>query len=164
MPISSCSRGNMMPERIGILNEEGTRQFRQFVESVHTGAVLATPLVLLRDPATSSDILPEMMMEEVPLTSRLDLGRNLVEWLQPSEQREVSWNTGLWNWLQSETFCNRLCPAGCFWQAESLADLALRSGHCFFLSEILSSPCPVCVARLRNSWCASSYPALPVGK
>jgi hypothetical protein len=98
-----------MSERIRVLNEEGALQFRQFVESVRTGSVLATPLALLRDPATSSEIEPKMTMEEVPLTSRLDLGRNLAAWLRPSEQRVVSWNIGLWNWL-SLRFFDQLCP------------------------------------------------------
>lgn len=98
-----------MSERIGALNEEGTRQFREFVESVRAGTILTAPLALLRDPATSNEIDPAMMMEEVPLASRLDLGRNLAEWLQPSEQRVVSWNVGLWNWLSLRLF-DQLCP------------------------------------------------------
>ena len=98
-----------MLERIRILNDEGTRHYRQFVENVRAGSVLEAPLALLNNPATSEDIEPEMMMDLASPTSRLDLGRNLAEWLRGPEQRVVSRNAGLWNWLSLRLF-DQLCP------------------------------------------------------
>ena len=92
-----------------MLNREGTQLFRQFVESVRSGAIQDTPLALLQNSATCEELEPQMMMEPVFPASRFELGRNLAEWLRPSEQRVVSRNVGLWNWLSLRLF-DQLCP------------------------------------------------------
>jgi hypothetical protein len=99
-----------MSERIRALNQEGTRQFRQFVDSLRADTFLPVPTSLLADSATSEDVVPEMLMESIPLASRVELGSRLADWLRPAEPRAISRNAGLWNWLSLRLF-EQICPA-----------------------------------------------------
>jgi hypothetical protein len=96
--------------RVRTLNQQGTNEFRQFVELVRAGATADAPLGLLSDPSTSDELEPEIVIAPALLSSRMEMGRHLTEWLAPIEQRAISRNAGLWNWLSLYLF-DRLCPS-----------------------------------------------------
>lgn len=98
-----------MAERVRLLNEDGTRLFREYIDRARKGSAEAPPLHLLTDDATS--ILPDFnaTIEDRRHASRTEFGRYLVGAFEHVGRRRLSREAGLWNWLALRYF-DQLCP------------------------------------------------------
>ena len=95
-----------MKQRVRILNDDGLRRFRSWLQS---GGVGDPPRDALLDTATA-DILPgagEVEMQEFP--SRYELAAHVNDALQDCDFNRISYAAGLWAWL-SLFYIDLLCP------------------------------------------------------
>lgn len=109
-----------MGKRVRVLNDEGTRLFREYLGRVRGGAVEAAPQHLLTNDRTSSPFEPELTVETGPFASREDFGKRLEGWLAPAERRVISRDAGFWNWL-ALYFFDDLCPTAAGGRRKMLA-------------------------------------------
>lgn len=98
-----------MPERVRVLNDDGARLFREFVERAKAGSTEAAPRHLLADARTSAPFEPEVFVEDRSFGSRQEFGQYLTQALARAARRRISREAGLWNWLALFYF-DQLCP------------------------------------------------------
>jgi hypothetical protein len=90
------------------LTEEGTSRFEAYIESLRQDGSLPPPLELLDDPICSEPIGCNAQLDDKAFTSRYELGQYLVEQFRSCEQRLISNDSGLWNWL-ALLFFEQIC-------------------------------------------------------
>lgn len=100
-----------MVEAVRVLNEDGARLFREFVERARKGSTESPPWHLLTDEATSAPLDFAAEVELRPFASRVEFGRYLVDAFKHVERRRLSREAGMWNWLALRYF-DQLCPPG----------------------------------------------------
>lgn len=98
-----------MVETVRMLNEDGARLFREFVERARKGSAASPPWHLLTDEATSAPLDFAAEVELRAFSSRVTFGRYLVEVFKHVERRRLSREAGMWNWLALRYF-DQLCP------------------------------------------------------
>lgn len=81
------------------LNEEGTSEFRNYLDGIRHGIDSGPPIALLTNPDTSDEIDIEVLLSNKRFATRFDLGVYLVEKLNVLNQTEISHDTGIWSWL-----------------------------------------------------------------
>lgn len=91
------------------LNEEGIRQFGDYIDRLAGGAVEALPVQLLTDPRTSVAIRGQGKVDNRTFANRLDAAKYLSDALRNVDRQEVDTNHGLWTWLALFYF-DQLCP------------------------------------------------------
>ena len=109
-----------MSELVRVLNDEGNRIFREYLDRLRAGATETPPKGLLTSALTSDPFEPEVSVDDGPFASREQLGRYLVERFAVAETRVISRNAGLWNWLALFYF-DDLCPANASGNRKPLA-------------------------------------------
>ncbi|MCA3306790.1 MAG: hypothetical protein ING00_13430 [Roseomonas sp.] len=112
-----------MAEPVRLLNEDGTRLFREYVDRARKGSSEALPLHLLTDHATSlqPDFAATIVNQQ--FASRAEFGRYLVGAFKDVGRRRISREAGVWNWLALRYF-DQLCPP-----SDSGARKVLATGH-----------------------------------
>lgn len=112
-----------MTELVRLLNQDGTRLFREYVDRARKGSAEAPPWHLLTDEATSSkpDFTATIAMQS--FASRAEFGRHLVDAFRQVGRRRLSREAGVWNWLALRYF-DQLCPP-----SASGARKLLATGH-----------------------------------
>jgi hypothetical protein len=100
----------MSISRVRVLTEDGSHLFRDYILRIRSGLSEEVPLYLLTDKETSDDLEYELAVGAGPFGSRFEFGQKLSQWLSQAERRELSRNSGLWNWLALYYF-DYLCPA-----------------------------------------------------
>lgn len=98
-----------MAETVRVLNEDGARLFREFVERARKGSTESPPWNLLTDGATSAPLDFGAEVELRAFASRVEFGRYLVDAFKHVERRRLSREAGIWNWLALRYF-DQLCP------------------------------------------------------
>jgi hypothetical protein len=98
-----------MAEPVRLLNEDGTRLFRDYVDRARKGSTEDPPWALLADEATSSQPDFAATVGDRSFESRADFGRYLVGAFKEVGRRRLSREAGLWNWLALRYF-DELCP------------------------------------------------------
>ena len=99
-----------MLDPVRVLNEAGSRLFREFVERAKAGSTEAPPFHLLTDNATSEPSGLDVAVEQRTFVSRIEFGRYLADAFSAIERRRISRDAGLWNWLALFYF-DQLCPS-----------------------------------------------------
>lgn len=98
-----------MAEPVRILNEDGTRLFREYIDRARKGSTEAPPWHMLTDETTSTQPDFAATIENKPFASRADFGQYLASALKHVERRRLSREAGVWNWLALRYF-DQLCP------------------------------------------------------
>lgn len=93
---------------IRTLNEDGAKKFGAFLEALRSDCFLEIPTLLLTDGNFSEPFEVDIEIDDVDFVSAYEIGVYLVEKLSPCEDRLISRNVGLWNWLALFYF-HRLC-------------------------------------------------------
>ena len=91
------------------LNDEGLRQFAEYLVALKTTPSLAPPVALLDDPATSEEAAP-VAVWPMPFPNRLAVGRWLNELLESASLPDPAREKGVWAWLSLRLF-DTVCPA-----------------------------------------------------
>ena len=91
------------------LNDEGLRQFAEYLVALKTTPALAPPVALLDDPATSEEAAP-VAVWPMPFPNRLAAGRWLHDLLEHAALPDVARDKGVWAWLSLRLF-DQVCPA-----------------------------------------------------
>lgn len=112
-----------MVEPVRLLNDDGTRLFRDFVDRAKKGSTETPPWNLLTDEATSTQPDFAATIENQPFASRAEFGRYLVGAFKHVGRRRLSREAGVWNWLALRYF-EQLCPP-----SRSGARKLLATGH-----------------------------------
>lgn len=98
-----------MPDLLRVLNDEGIREFAEFLSATRAGAEPSVPLHLLSDGRTSDPFNARVEVAPRVFASRYDFGLYLVEVLSGCEARAISLDHRLWTWLALYYF-DYLCP------------------------------------------------------
>lgn len=98
-----------MADTVRMLNDEGTRLFRDFVERAKQGSAEPPPWPLLTDESTSAPLDFVVEVELRTFASRVEFGRYLADVFKHIERRRLSREAGVWNWLALRYF-DQLCP------------------------------------------------------
>jgi hypothetical protein len=98
-----------MAEPVRLLNADGTRLFREYVDHARKGSSEDPPLHLLTDDATSMQPDFAATIVNQPFASRAEFGRYLVDAFKDVGRRRLSREAGVWNWLALRYF-DQLCP------------------------------------------------------
>lgn len=96
--------------RIRELNAEGTRQFKEYLESLAEFSNTPIPLYLLTDPDYSVELEFEVALDDREFNSRYDMASYLVDRMRAVNLQDYLGNSGFWTWLGLYWF-NQLCPA-----------------------------------------------------
>ena len=91
------------------LNDEGLRQFAEYLAALKTTPTLAPPVALLDDPATSEEAAP-VAVWPMQFPNRLAAGRWLNELLESAALPDPAREKGVWAWLSLRLF-DTVCPA-----------------------------------------------------
>ena len=91
------------------LNDEGVRQFAEYLAALKTTPTLPVPIALLTDAATSKEAAPTAVAAQ-PFTTRIDAGRWLHDLLERTALPNPARDKGLWAWLSLLHF-DAVCPA-----------------------------------------------------
>ncbi len=95
-----------MSESLRRLNEEGIRQFGDFIAG---GASGPAPRVLLSNPATSEPVSPTIKLDRTDFPSRYEFGVYLSKILQPLDAAAISRDQGFWSAAALFWF-DQICP------------------------------------------------------
>lgn len=103
-----------MTKSVRLLNEEGIRQFEEYVNMLRSDPSLPPPFHLLTDGATSADAPFVVSVEAQPLgrpyKSAFELGQYLCDIVfKDISKPAISRDHRLWNWLALFLF-DELCP------------------------------------------------------
>lgn len=90
------------------LNEEGLRQFADYLEALKTTSALPPPVALLTEDATSEQAAPVDIARQ-SFGSRFAAGQWLHETLEAARLPDVARDFGLWAWLSLLHF-DEVCP------------------------------------------------------
>jgi hypothetical protein len=85
--------------QVRVLNEEGLAEYRAFLSALRVKPTLDAPFHLLSDGNFSEPFEIEVEVEQIGFDTPFALGSYLVEKLASCEDRLISRNSGLWNWL-----------------------------------------------------------------
>ncbi len=102
-----------MPEELRALNEEGRRQYREWLEKLRDNPALPVPATLLKDPASSFAPVSGLSIPPGPFATKLDLATALLPIIEQVENRrlpEDRW-PGVWDGLALAYF-DEICPVG----------------------------------------------------
>lgn len=94
---------------IRVLNQEGIKQYKQYLAAARMGSVDSPPDHLLWDGDCSDPFLPHVEMERRVFNSPYEFGRYLSDILDHCEARDLSRNHALWSWL-SLFFIDQIAP------------------------------------------------------
>lgn len=92
---------------VRVLNSEGVRQFREYLNQIRTGAAVPVPQGLLTDPATSEPIAGKTEVGQVKFASKFESAKYFSD--RFAGVRDIDHNVGLWSWLALFYF-DQLCP------------------------------------------------------
>ena len=81
------------------LNEEGQKQFEEFIERTKDGESLPIPLNLLSDPKTSAAIADDLEVQKQTFESRYEIGLYLVSLFKHIEIEQYIGDRGFWDWF-----------------------------------------------------------------
>lgn len=112
-----------MAEPVRLLNEDGTRLFREYIDRVRKDSTEPPPWHLLTDDATSMQPDFSATIVNQTFASREEFGRYLFDALRNVGRRRLSREAGVWNWLALRYF-DQLCPL-----SASGARKLLATGH-----------------------------------
>lgn len=91
------------------LNNNGLREFEQFIEKLRQGLKPNTPSYLLERADSSVAIPLEISLNCDTFTSRYELGESLVGSIDGQDIQPVMGDIGFWSWLALYWF-DQLCP------------------------------------------------------
>lgn len=94
---------------IRTLNEDGIRQFRDWLDIIKGGGTNPAPLVLLTDERTSEPLAGAAEVQAQPFLNRYDLGLYVNRALENIPITKLPMTHGVWAWL-SLFFIDVLCP------------------------------------------------------
>lgn len=86
-------------DKVRILNSEGSRAFAEYLARLRTDPKLPPPTHLLKDGSYSDPFESDVEIEQLQFDSTYHFGAQLVEWFSDCEERLISRNHALWNWL-----------------------------------------------------------------
>src|SRR4051812_44662895 len=95
--------------RLRRLNEEGIRQFGEYLDSLRTPTPLPYPIALLTDTATSDDVGATVELVLRKFDNRFQAAEYLQERLAESRLLELHRDRGFWTWL-ALFYHDTLCP------------------------------------------------------
>lgn len=98
-------------EKVRLLNEEGAKVFREYVARLRADSKAAPPRQILQDGMYSDPFDPEVQVDLLAFESTFQFGAQLVEWFAKCEERLISRNHALWNWL-ALYFFDQICKPG----------------------------------------------------
>jgi hypothetical protein len=88
---------------VGLLNDSGIEQFRDWLRAEKSGSAAPPPTHLLTDPSTTEPLVPAVQIELEPFgrpfESRYEFGLYLSEKLAVCSKTTISRQAALWNWL-----------------------------------------------------------------
>jgi hypothetical protein len=93
---------------VRILNGEGIRKFREFLNRLRAGEKLSPPVDLLESPEHSESLPADVEVEDRSFASRLDAAEYFTN--KFGDLRDVNYNAGLWAWLTLFYF-DQVCPS-----------------------------------------------------
>jgi hypothetical protein len=97
------------------LNEEGQKQFEEFIERTKDGESLPIPLNLLSDPKTSAAIADDLEVQKQTFESRYEIGLYLVSLFKHIEIEQYIGDRGFWDWFALYWF-DQICEQkGTIW-------------------------------------------------
>jgi hypothetical protein len=102
-----------MAEELRALNEEGRRQYREWLEKLRDNPALEVPVALLDDPACAFAPLPGLQLPAGPFATKLALAERLlpaIEQVEKTRLPEDRW-PGVWDGLALAYF-DEICPLG----------------------------------------------------
>jgi len=88
-------------------NEAGISEFRLHLERVRTGVAESVPHDLLFNDSTSTPTNPEVEVDQISLSSKLEAAQYLSRLIKPLN--DPFYDVGLWTWL-SAFFFDSVCP------------------------------------------------------
>lgn len=91
------------------LNDQGQREFGEFINSIRQGSKPNTPSYLLTDRQTSEPLDNEIDIEQGNFNSRYELGEYLVKKFAGQNMQILIDEPGMWSWLALFWF-DQLCP------------------------------------------------------
>lgn len=101
-----------MSEELRALNEEGRRQYREWLEKLRDSPALPVPSALLNDPACSFAPVLGLRVPQGPFKTKLELAAALlplIEQVEGTRLPEERW-PGVWDGLALAYF-DEICPA-----------------------------------------------------
>ena len=107
--------------QIRTLNDEGLAEFKAFLSALRSDSSLEAPLHLLSDGNYSEPFDSVVEVESLLFPDSYSLGLYLVEKLAPCEDRLISRDAGLWNWL-SILYFDSICKRSDSGQRKILED------------------------------------------
>ncbi|PWB66982.1 MAG: hypothetical protein C3F17_00250 [Bradyrhizobiaceae bacterium] len=113
-----------MTDRVKLLNERGTKVFRQYLAKRGTLVREPPPFAILDDPACCEDLGAPIEIERTPggrkFANRYAFGQYLQQKLSDLDRTRIFRTFGLWNWLSLYYF-DQLCPPALDGSRELLA-------------------------------------------
>ncbi|MCZ7657710.1 MAG: hypothetical protein M5U07_07550 [Xanthobacteraceae bacterium] len=113
-----------MTDRVQLLNERGTKVFRQYLAKRGTLVREPPPFAILDDPACCEDLGAPIEIERTPggrkFANRYAFGQYLQQKLSDLDRTRIFRTFGLWNWLSLYYF-DQLCPPALDGSRELLA-------------------------------------------
>ena len=104
---------------VRVLNSEGIRQFRDYLNQIRAGGASPVPTGLLTDPATTEPLAGGIEVEQVKFASKLEAAKYFSH--KFVGVRDVDHNVALWSWIALFYF-DQLCPPDATGQREVRED------------------------------------------
>ncbi len=98
-----------MGDLVRILNEEGTRKFRQYLADLRAGSTSTPSRDILTDAWCSAKLPINIEIENQTFDNRMEAAKYLYETLRPLGHSKIDQNVGLWSWLSLYYF-DQVCP------------------------------------------------------
>jgi hypothetical protein len=98
-----------MGDLVRVLNEEGIREFREYLAALREGVPRDPPWGILNDAWTSAKLQKQVVIERLAFKTKLAMARYLEQSLKPLGVAASDQNVGLWTWLSLYYF-DQLCP------------------------------------------------------
>lgn len=93
---------------LGRMNDNGLRQFAEYLTNLKTTPTLVPPIELLADPSTSEQAAPVDVLPHA-FANRLEAGRWLHDLIERAAIPDPARDKGLWAWLSLRLF-DSVCP------------------------------------------------------
>jgi len=91
------------------LNGSGINVFRQYLQSLRDGSVVAPPSYLLTDPAYSDEFAPDVPLQLQSFKDSYEFGSYLAVALGKLDRSQIAYDYSLWSWL-ALYFFDQVCP------------------------------------------------------
>ncbi len=98
-----------MSDLLRTLNADGVKEFRQYLQGLRGGSVMAPPFHLLTDPAYSNDFAADVPIRTQPFTDNYAFGSYLSTTLSGLNRNQIAYDSALWSWL-ALYFFDHVCP------------------------------------------------------